>query len=150
MSRKAYGFTIVELLIVVVVIAILAAISIMTYTGIQQRARDAQAISDLAALEKAITMARINQDRALVYITDSGCTHCGDQARYELTLDRIGQAAGVDLAHLKDGDPWGNRYWIDENELDGGVCSDRRDLIRTNPYRNSVGRIFIPFYSCGN
>ncbi len=33
------GFTIVELLIVIVVIAILAAISIVAYTGIQDRAR---------------------------------------------------------------------------------------------------------------
>lgn len=36
-NSRAPGFTIVELLIVVVVIAILAAISIVAYTGIQQR-----------------------------------------------------------------------------------------------------------------
>ena len=34
------GFTIVELLIVIVVIAILAAITIVAYTGIQNRAYD--------------------------------------------------------------------------------------------------------------
>ncbi len=39
------GFTIVELLIVIVVIAILAAISIVAYTGIQQRARNSSAFS---------------------------------------------------------------------------------------------------------
>ena len=39
------GFTIVELLIVIVVIAILAAISIVAYTGIQQRARNSQALN---------------------------------------------------------------------------------------------------------
>jgi len=47
--RKRYsvsrGFTIVELLIVVVVIAILAAISIVAYTGIQQRARNSARLS---------------------------------------------------------------------------------------------------------
>lgn len=37
------GFTIVELLIVIVVIAILAAISIVAYTGIQERARNSSA-----------------------------------------------------------------------------------------------------------
>src|SRR5690606_16673754 len=48
------GFTIVELLIVIVVIAILAAISIVAYSGIQTRARDSQRRSDLAQVRKAI------------------------------------------------------------------------------------------------
>lgn len=37
-KQKQAGFTIVELLIVVVVIAILAAVTIIGYQGIQQRA----------------------------------------------------------------------------------------------------------------
>lgn len=41
------GFTIVELLIVVVVIAILAAITIVSYNGIQNRANDTAVQSDL-------------------------------------------------------------------------------------------------------
>jgi len=47
------GFTIVELLIVIVVIAILAAISIVAYTGFQPRARDSIRKQDLATLAKA-------------------------------------------------------------------------------------------------
>lgn len=38
-ANKNYGFTIVELLIVIVVIAILASISIVSYNGIQNRAK---------------------------------------------------------------------------------------------------------------
>ena len=42
---RSSGFTIVELLIVIVVIAILAAITIVAYNGIQQRARNTQRIA---------------------------------------------------------------------------------------------------------
>lgn len=44
------GFTIVELLIVIVVIGILAALVIVTYNGIQQKARDTERKTDIVAL----------------------------------------------------------------------------------------------------
>lgn len=47
LQQKQRGFTIVELLIVVVVIAILAAISIVAYTGISNRANDSAVQNDL-------------------------------------------------------------------------------------------------------
>ena len=56
MNKKAHGFTIVELLIVIVVIAILATISIVTYVGIQNRARDTQRKQDVASIARALEM----------------------------------------------------------------------------------------------
>lgn len=49
-SKHRMGFTIVELLIVIVVIAILAALSIVAYTGIQNRANDTAVQSDIRNL----------------------------------------------------------------------------------------------------
>ena len=46
MNKKAQGFTIVELLIVIVVIAILAAISFVAYDKIQQRANNTKTITE--------------------------------------------------------------------------------------------------------
>jgi type II secretion system protein G len=54
------GFTIVELLIVIVVIGILAAITIVAYNGVQGRARDTQRISDLKSIVKALEIYKIN------------------------------------------------------------------------------------------
>jgi prepilin-type N-terminal cleavage/methylation domain-containing protein len=45
------GFTIVELLIVVVVIGILAALVITTYTGIQAKSRDSKRVTDLQNIQ---------------------------------------------------------------------------------------------------
>ncbi|OGL23931.1 hypothetical protein A2791_03455 [Candidatus Saccharibacteria bacterium RIFCSPHIGHO2_01_FULL_46_30] len=47
------GFTIVELLIVIVVIGILAAITIVAFNGVQQKARNTQVISGVNAYYKA-------------------------------------------------------------------------------------------------
>lgn len=56
--RKQTGFTIVELLIVIVIIGILAAITIVAYNGIQQRARDSARTSDISAIQKALELYR--------------------------------------------------------------------------------------------
>lgn len=55
-GKNSKGFTIVELLIVIVVIGILAAITVVAYNGIQQRAQFTQLKSDLASLNKAIQL----------------------------------------------------------------------------------------------
>jgi prepilin-type N-terminal cleavage/methylation domain-containing protein len=62
MWAKSKGFTIVELLVVIVVIAILATVTIVAFNGVQARARDSQRMSDITAIDKAIKL----------YIVDNG------------------------------------------------------------------------------
>ena len=57
-KHKQTGFTIVELLIVIVVIAILAAITIVAFNGIQNRANDSAVKSDLANIVKQLEAAK--------------------------------------------------------------------------------------------
>src|SRR3989344_267056 len=54
LKHKQQGFTIVELLIVIVVIGILATLVITTFTGIQQKARNTKRQTDINALQGQI------------------------------------------------------------------------------------------------
>jgi prepilin-type N-terminal cleavage/methylation domain-containing protein len=59
-ARKQVGFTIVELLIVIVVIGILAAITMVAYTNVQLNARDSVRKQDIARIKKALLLYQID------------------------------------------------------------------------------------------
>jgi len=52
--KKNSGFTIIELLIVIIVIGILATLVIVTYNGIQQKARNTERKTDINAIQGQI------------------------------------------------------------------------------------------------
>lgn len=144
-AKKSHGFTIVELLIVIVVIGILAAITIVAYNGIQTRAAETKRETDAATYHKAIILARANTGRVLKDITGStwsvgSCAASSGNTgnvvpkdlpkshacwvRYYDNLEKIGAAAGMNLSGLRAGDANGNPYGLDENE--GETCSTDR------------------------
>lgn len=136
--KQQTGFTIVELLIVIVVIGILAAITIVAYNGIQSRAKAASRDSDIALINKAILTARINTGKTTVATTTTGMTSYNCQRvagnpglvepktlnntthqcwiDWRASLDKLSAASGMSLANLYKGDPDGNPYYLNENE----------------------------------
>jgi len=169
-AKRPYGFTIVELLIVIVVIGILAAITIVAYNGIQTRSMNARRDSDIANYSKAMRMARVNTGLSLRYITNStwssgSCTSSTintTQAepknlpkthacwvRYYDNIDKISAASGTNLEQLKAGDARGNPYIIDENQDETGPCAtDRIYTFNGNGTPANTEYMALPPYEC--
>lgn len=61
-SKKQQGFTIVELLIVIVVIGILAALVITTFSGIQQKARNTERQTDIKTLQGVLETYKVQSE----------------------------------------------------------------------------------------
>ena len=79
-QRDSPGFTIVELLVVIVVIGILSAITIISYTGITQRAMASSLQSDLANASQQLKLFQVDNSTFPLTISctipDSGTNKC--------------------------------------------------------------------------
>lgn len=112
-NKNQQGFTIVELLIVIVVIAILAAITITAYNGIQQRSRDTTAKSDLRQAVQLTEMAFTDSSNG-TYAKSST-----DIQNLKIKLSRSVYRAAV-YCYRAAGDAWalvvettdGNAYYV--------------------------------------
>jgi prepilin-type N-terminal cleavage/methylation domain-containing protein len=114
-SQKTFGagFTIVELLIVIAIIGILAAIVIVAYNGIQERARNASRQSDIQTARKIVEAYSVTNGnypittnnpksnwRAADVRSDDNCQNGSSQANWiPGVTDRLpqsGPSSGVD------------------------------------------------------
>lgn len=69
-KHRLSGFTIVELLIVIVVIGILAAITIIAFNGVQTRSNDSAAKSTVAQVMKSLNLFKVDKNAYPVSIND--------------------------------------------------------------------------------
>ncbi|HSW90432.1 MAG TPA: prepilin-type N-terminal cleavage/methylation domain-containing protein [Candidatus Saccharimonadales bacterium] len=77
MRKSVRGFTIVELLIVVVVIAILAAITIVTYNGAQKRALNTARLTEVIAWKKQLLLYYANNGQGVDVTAGNYCLGYG-------------------------------------------------------------------------
>lgn len=91
-KKSEQGFTIVELLIVIVVIAILAAITIVSYNGINTRAKDASLKSDL---HNAVSQLETDLTLNDTYYTDPALSNQG------LAVDSAGAITVADSQNYR-------------------------------------------------
>lgn len=136
------GFTLVELLIVIVIVGALAAITFVAYNGIQTRSQNAKITADLTNLEKAMMAARENKAQPLMGFL-SGCGGGGESAccfnnnytsldseeaapecwqAWKDNLATLSRITGISLDNMLD--PWGQPYIIELHEHAGNCSPD--------------------------
>ncbi|HEV7952367.1 MAG TPA: type II secretion system protein GspG [Candidatus Saccharimonadales bacterium] len=118
--KRQTGFTIVELLIVIVVIGILAAITIVTYNGIQTRSRTTAVTSDLRSIEKAMLMYRAEYGKLPLSADWYSGTTMPPSARWSTEIIAGLKNEKIISTSSLDKDPWGQYYWYDNNDCSIG------------------------------
>lgn len=142
------GFTLIELLVAVLIIGTLSAVALAVYNGQREKSYIGRETHEAVLLERAIHAARINQDARLMTVTGSTWTNgpcdSGNPSgiwpadlpktdpcwtRYQLTIDRIAAASGMNLDEIRNGDINGNPFIIDENDGEKPSPPCRYDII---------------------
>lgn len=112
-AERQTGFTIVELLIVIVVIAILAAITVVAYNGMQTRAKVSRSASDLKNISQAVVM----------YHTEQGQVPCFDHNWIDTT-----EAAWVSKYMSWPRNPSGGRYHWEHGTVGASISIESPGL----------------------
>lgn len=109
-SKAQPGFTIVELLVVIVVIGVLAAITIVSYTGISQRAVAASLQSDLASAVKKIKLFQVENE-----VYPSRVDDCPSPASGNMCLE---PSSGNNFAYQADNSTLSQSFYLHASNAD--------------------------------
>lgn len=127
--KNKSGFTIVELLIVIVVIGILAAIAVVAYNGVQSRANTASVESDLATIEKVMLMYRAQHGKLPLSADWYSGSTMPPSSRWSTEIIAALEDQNYISTSGLDQDPWGQYYWYDNNDC--SIGSSGNSIIRS-------------------
>ena len=157
--KQEKGFTIVELLIVIVIIGILAAITIVAYNGIQARASNSRVQSDIKNVQKLVEAYNATNGSypstggTATVFSDANCTGGTQQADWVpglgVTLPQSNANAGVGnyrgcYLYASDGTSYVLSAW---NAVSGGPQTSA--MYRRLGFRE-MGFLSANFYLCNH
>ncbi len=105
MKRKQSGFTLLEVMVVVVILGILASFVVPNLLGNKEKADQQKAISDISALEQALDMYKL--DNSVYPTTDQGLEAL--VAKPSGSPEPRNYRNGGYIKRLPN-DPWGSEY----------------------------------------
>ena len=137
--KYQHGFTLVEMLLVLVILATLAAVVVPKFAGRSKQAKETSARSQIANLEISLDM----------FETDNGYYPSGSDGLNEL-VNQPNNATSWQGPYLKKGvpvDPWGNNYVC---EYPGKQNNGGYDLMSMGPDGRVGGSDDINNWTVGN
>jgi prepilin-type N-terminal cleavage/methylation domain-containing protein len=120
LKRKQSGFTIVELLIVIVVIGILAALVITTFSGVQKKARNTERQTDIKAIHGQLE-AYFSQQNSYPAMSDVNDATWRSTNMKSLDGEALKDPKGT--AETLSASPSGTSYGYAVTKDDGSACT---------------------------
>jgi len=118
------AFTLIELLIVITIIGILAALTMVSFGGAQERARDTRRKNDLDAIKKALELAKQDTPGAYYYAGCNPCTSGISSAVVPITGDPTLSSGGYITTIPKDPKTNTDYLYLPKNILDNPCTTD--------------------------
>lgn len=103
--KKAQGFTLLEVMVVIVILGILASMVVPNLMGSQERANMQKAVSDVTALETSLSLYKM--DNYDYPTTEQGLDALVEQTDLDPAPRRFPEGGYVKRLPQ---DPWGNEY----------------------------------------